>query len=81
MIDRNTYINLKHEIKYMSRPDILKLCDNMMLDKEERTLLINFYDNKMIIGTCMELNFGTTTYNKKIKALFTKIYNYKNTLR
>lgn len=81
MIDRNSYINLKHEIRYMAKPDVLKLCDDMMLDNEERTLLINFYDNRMVISTCMELSFGTTTYNKKIKALFTKIHNYKNTLR
>lgn len=80
MIDRNTYINLKHEIRYMPRNNILKLCDDMLLNEEERILLLNFYDNKMVIQTCMELSIGTTSYNTKIKTLFTKIYNYKNTL-
>lgn len=81
MIDKNTYLNLKREIRYMSRNNVLKLCDEMMLNKEERVLLLNFYDNETVIHTCMELSFGSTTYNKKIKSLFTKIYNYKNTLK
>ena len=80
MIDKNTYINLKHEIKAMSRNNVLKLCDDMILNNEERQLLINFYDNKMVIHTCMELNIGTMTYNRHIKKLFAKINNYKNTL-
>ena len=81
MIDKNTYINLKHEIRYMPRTSVLKLCEDMILNEEERVLLLNFYDNKMVIQTCMQLNIGTTSYNKRIKMLFTKINNYKNTLK
>ena len=80
MIDRKTYLNLKREIKDTPRVFVVKLCEDMMLNTEEKTLLMNMYDNKSVIQTCMELSFSEFTYNYKMKKLFTKINNYKNTL-
>ena len=80
MIDKNTYLNLKREIRYLSYNNILELCDNMKLDKEERQLLIDYYKKKKAIQTCMETNISPNTYTNHMKILFTKIYNYKNTL-
>ena len=80
MIDKNTYLSLKREIKHLCRKNIIELCDNMELNQEERQLLINFYDNKSRIQTCMEMGMSQDTYTTHMKLLFTKIYNYKNTL-
>ena len=80
MIDKNTYLNLKTEIKHLCRKNIIELCDNMELNQEERQLLINFYDNKSRIQTCMEMGMSQDTYTTHMKLLFTKIHNYKNTL-
>ena len=81
MIDKKTYLNLKKEIRCLSYNNILKLCDDMQLNDEERTLLLAFYDKKKYIQVCMEQNIGKNTYTNHMKILFTKIYNYKNTLK
>lgn len=81
MIDKNTYLNLKREIRCLSYNNILELCDNMKLDKEERQLLLDFYKKKKAIQTCMEICISPNTYTNHMKILFTKIYNYKNTLK
>jgi hypothetical protein len=52
----------------------------MELNDTERKLLIDYYDNKMVQQTCLELCIGLTTYNKYMKELFSKINDYKNTL-
>ncbi len=80
MIERNDYFNLKREIKNMSYNNVLKLCENMMLNTEEKKLLVYFYDGKTKVQTCMDFHIGSTTYTTRMKQLFTKIYNYKNTL-
>lgn len=81
MIDKNTYLNLKREIRYLSYNNLIELCDSMKLDKEERQLLLDFYKKKKAIHTCMEINISPNTYTNHMKILFTKIYNYKNTLK
>lgn len=80
MIDKNTYLNLKREIKCLCRKNVLELCDNMNLNQEERNLLLNFYDNKSRVQGSMEVGMSLDTYTTHMKLLFTKIYNYKNTL-
>ena len=80
MIDRETYFNLKLEIKYLSYNNVIKLCENMNLNTEEKTLLLNFYENKTRVSTCMEMGISEDVYTNNMKKLFTKIYNYKNTL-
>lgn len=81
MIDKNTYLNLKREIRYLSYNNLLELCDSMKLDTEERQMLIDFYQKKKAIHTCMELGISQNTYTNHMKIIFTKIYNYKNTLK
>lgn len=81
MIERNEYFNLKREIKTLSYNNILKLYEEMQLDDEERKLLDNFYRNKSRVQTCMEIGMSFDTYTKHMKLLFTKINNYKNTLK
>lgn len=81
MIERNEYFNLKKEIRILSYNNILKLCEEMGLDEEERILLINFYRNKSRVQTCMEIGMSFDTYTKHMKLLFSKINNYKNTLK
>ncbi len=81
MIDKNTYLNLKREIRYLSYNNLLELCDSMKLDTEERQMLIDFYQKKKAIHTCMELGISQNTYTNYMKIIFTKIYNYKNTLK
>lgn len=80
MIDKETYLNLKREIKYLSYNNIIKLCEDMNLNTEEKMLLLNFYENKTRISTCMEMGMSEDTYTNHMKVLFTKINNYKNTL-
>lgn len=80
MIDKNTYLNLKKEIRCLSYNNVLELCDNMQLDKYEKQLLIDFYKKKKAIQTCMENGISINTYTNHMKIIFTKIYNYKNTL-
>lgn len=80
MLDKKTYLNLKKTIKCMCRKNVLKLCDDMELNKEERDLLMYFYDGKTRIQTCIELSISETYYKNHMKILFTKINDYKNTL-
>ncbi len=81
MIDRQTYFNLKREIKLFSYNNIVRLCDEMNLEQNERDLLLDFYKDKTQTQVCMERGMCPTTYSKRMKMLFTKIYNYKNTLK
>lgn len=81
MLDKKTYLDLKREIRYLCKKNVIKLCDDMELTEDERTLLMHFYNNDSKNKTCMEMNIGTTTYSKYMKVLFTKINDYKNTLK
>lgn len=81
MIDKNTYLNLKKEIKCLSYNNILKLCKDLKLNEEEKKLLLYFYEGKSRTQTCMDLCIGTTYYTEHMKILFSKIHNYKNTLK
>lgn len=79
MIGKKEYLALKRDIKCFCRPNILKLCDDMELSETERKLLIDFYNGEMVQHTCMELSITAPTYNKNMRVLFSKIYDYKNT--
>lgn len=80
MINKKDYLSLKKEIRCMCRKNVLKLCDDMELTDTERKILIDFYDNETLVSTCIDLNISNHTYNTKIKILFSKIKDYKNTL-
>ena len=80
MIDKETYLNLKIEIRCISYNNVLELCESMKLDKEERQLLLDFYNKKTMVQVCMEHGMSYNTYTNHMKVLFSKIYNYKNTL-
>ena len=80
MIDKNTYLNLKKEIKCLCRKNVLALCDEMDLSDEERDLLLYFYDGKSRSRTCIDLCMSSTYYSEHMKILFSKINDYKNTL-
>lgn len=79
MISREEYLALKREIKFWCRKNITKLCNEMELNDEERKFLMYFYDGKTRVQTCMELCVSATYYNNKMKIIFSKIKDYKNT--
>lgn len=80
MLDTKSYLNLKKEIKYMCRKNVIALCENMQLNDYEKDLLMHFYDGKSKVCTCMDLCIGSDTYSKHMKILFNKINDYKKTL-
>lgn len=79
MIDKQTYLSLKREIKCLCRVNVLKLCDDMQLNTEERELLLSFYDGKTRTRVCYDMSISEVYYKTHMKMLFSKIYNYKNT--
>lgn len=79
MIEKKLYLQLKRDIRCLCRPNLIKLCDDMGLNDTERKLLLDFYENKSVTQTSMELHISETTYNKYMKSLFCKINDYKNT--
>ena len=81
MIDKETYFNLKSEIRLTPYTSIIKLCEEMNLDDEEQRLLLDFYKGKKVIQICMESAMCPNTFTYRLKKLLTKIYNYKNTLK
>ena len=81
MIDKNTYLQLKREIKYLCRASVIKLADDMELNTEERNLLMSFYEGKTRTRVCYDMSISTTYYREHMKMLFSKIYDYKNTLK
>lgn len=80
MMDKKTYHDLKRNIKSMCRKNVLKLCDDMELNDEERNFLMYFYDGKTRVEVCMSLSISITYYRTRMKNIFEKIYDYKNTL-
>lgn len=81
MIDKKTYLDLKKEIKCLCRANVIKLCDDMELNTEEKTLLMYFYDGKTRTRTCYDMCISTTYYRDHMRTLFSKINDYKNTLK
>lgn len=81
MIDKQTYLQLKREIKCLCRANINKLCDDMEPNTEEREFLISFYEGKTRTRVCYDMSISTTYYREHMKMLFSKIYDYKNTLK
>lgn len=79
MLDKKSYLSLKKEIRFLCRKNVVALCDNMELNEEERVLLMNFYDGKSEIETCMELSVSHKYYLSHMRMLFAKINDYKNT--
>ena len=80
MIDKKIYHDLKKEIKSLCRKNVVKLCDDVELNKKERELLLSFYDEDSRTATCIDLGISETYYNKHLKIILSKIYDYKNTL-
>jgi len=81
MIDKRTYLNLKKEIKNLCRQNVIKLCDDMQLNTDEKELLMSFYDDDSRTSTCMKLSIGEMYYKTHLKQIFNKIYDYKNTFK
>lgn len=81
MIDKKTYLTLKKEIKSICRQNVIKLCDDVQLNKEERKLLLSFYDDDSRTSTCMKLCVSENYYKTHLKTIFNKIYDYKNTFK
>ena len=79
MIDKKLYLQLKRDIRCFCRQNIVKLCDDMELTEMERQLLLDYYDNKSVVQTSMELCISQKTYSRYMRVLFSKIYDYKNT--
>lgn len=80
MIDKSTYHVLKRQIRCFCRNNVEELCKNMELTEYEINLIMKYYDKVSRVQTCMDLGISTTTYSNDMKILFSKIYNYKNTL-
>ena len=80
MIDKNTYLNLKREIKCLCRKNVVKLCDEVELNENERKLLLSFYDDDSRTSTCMKLAISEMYYKQHLKMIMNKIHDYKNTL-
>lgn len=80
MIDKTTYLNLKKEIKRLCRKNVVKLCDEVELNDNERELLMSFYDDDSRTSTCIKLSISDKYYKTHLKMIFNKIYDYKNTL-
>ena len=81
MIDKNTYLQLKREVKCLCRANVIKLCNDMELNTEERDLLMSFYEGKTRTRVCYDMAISTTYYRDHMRLLFSKIYDYKNTLK
>lgn len=81
MLDKREYLNLKKEIKCLCCKNILKLCEDMELNEEEKEMLMYFYDGKSRARTCIDLCISSTYYSEHMKILFNKINDYKNTLK
>jgi len=81
MIDKNTYLQLKKEIRCYPCNHVLDLCDSMKLNEYEKQLLMNFYNKEKVVHTCMDMGMTSMTYTKHLKEILTKFYNYKNTLK
>ena len=80
MIDKNTYLSLKREIKCLCRKNVVKICDEVELNDKERELLLSFYDDDSRTSTCMKLSISELYYKQHLKMIMNKIYDYKNTL-
>ena len=79
MIDKEKYLALKREIKCLCRANVIKLCDDMELNTEDKELLLAFYDGKTRTRVCYDMSISTTYYRDHMRLLFSKIYDYKNT--
>ena len=79
MIDKKEYLALKREIKCLCRANVVKLCNDMELNTEERTLLLSFYDGKSRTRVCYDMAISDVYYKTHMKKLFSKIKDYKNT--
>lgn len=80
MLDKNTYLGMKRQVRCSCRPTIATLCESMGLSDYEKTLLLDFYDGKLRIQTCMEQGVSEKKYSKDLKKVFCKINDYyKNT--
>ena len=79
MIGKKEYLQLKREIKCLCRANVVKLCNDMELNTEDKELLLAFYDGKTRTRVCYDMSISTTYYGDHMKLLFSKIYDYKNT--
>lgn len=76
MLTKTNYHKIKHYLKSLSKPQIKDLCSNLELSEFEKTILLSTYDNELVSKICMDNFICETTYNKYIKSVYTKIYNY-----
>lgn len=81
MIDKKEYLALKREIRCLCRANVIKLCDDMQLNTEERDLLISFYEGKLRTRVCYDMAISRTYYADHMKLLFSKIKDYKSTFK
>ena len=79
MIGKKEYLQLKREIKCLCRANVVKLCNDMELNTEDKELLLAFYDGKTRTRVCYDMSISTTYYRDRMRLLFSKIYDYKNT--
>ena len=79
MIGKQEYLQLKREIKCLCRANVVKLCDDMELNTEDKELLMAFYDGKTRTRICYDMAISRTYYRDHMRVLFSKIYDYKNT--
>ncbi len=76
MITKDNYHRVKHYLKSLSKPQVKNLCVDMELSEFEKNLLLAMYDNELVTKICMDNFICETTYNKYIKSIYTKVYNY-----
>lgn len=67
---------MKRNIRELSKPQVLKICDELMLDDYEKSLLLSFYDNDSVVKTCMDNYISQNTYTNHLKIILKKIHNY-----
>ena len=80
MINKNVYLETKRWIKTLCKTNLKNLCKDMELSKYETDLTMGYYDGKTLVEQCMDLNISSWKYTNDLKAICTKIHDYKSTL-
>lgn len=71
------YLSLKGELKNWAKPKLNKLLSDMELNEEECNRVSYWYEGGTTAGVELRFYESPRTYSKKLRAVFTKIWNYK----
>lgn len=79
MLNKESYLDLKRQLKCICRKDVEDLAKEMKLNDYDKQLLLDISSCKTRMQTCLEMNISESKYRLDAHNLLTKIYNYKNT--